>query len=180
LIKGGLDKVTGFVEVLDSDFGQTAVKITAVTAALAGLSKVIGAIASSKFVGVLKQIPTLISAISGALAGSEAAASALTFMLGPLTAMLPVLLSIAGVIAGIKLYDHFHVDYDEQIDKVKSLKDEYEELYGVEGEYEALKAKQSSGGGLSAYEQSRLDYLEQYKKSLEETMELEKQAALEH
>ena len=163
---GGLIKA---VEVLDSGFGQAAISALALKLAISGIVKAVGAIAGA---GIVKDLVAFISLLS---TEGVAAFSLLAGVIGPIGIAVA---AIAGIIAGVKLYDFFHVDYDEQIEKVKELKGEYEELYGVQGEYEALRAKESDGS-LSAYEQSRLDYLEQYKKSLEETMELEKKAALE-
>lgn len=175
LATGFLDGLIKGVEVLDSGFGQAAISAAALGLALSGIMKAFAAIKGAQ---IFKDIALFGTAFSEVFAsqGLLAALGQTAALLGPIGIAIA---GIAAVIAGVKLYDFFHVDYDEQIDKVKSLKDEYEELYGVDGEYEALKAKQASDGGLSAYEQSRLDYLEQYKKSLEETMELEKQAALE-
>lgn len=178
LIKGGLDAVTGFVEVLDSGFGQAAIKVAAITAAFAGLSKVIGGIASSKFVGVLKDIPVFLAAF-GDIAKGQGLVAALGQVLGMLGPIGVAAATIAGIVGAIKLADFLDVDYDEQISKVKELKDEYEGLYGKEGELQALEAKQKSDEGLSGWEQSRLQYLRDYRKELEQNIELEKQAALE-
>ena len=169
LATGFLDGLIKGVEVLDSGFGQAAISALALKLAISGIVKAVGAIAGA---GIVKDLVAFISLLS---TEGVAAFSLLAGVIGPIGIAVA---AIAGIIGAVKLADFLRVDYDEQIDKVKSLKDEYEELYGVQGEYEALRAKESSGG-LSAYEQSRLDYLEQYKKSLEETMELEKKAALE-
>lgn len=173
LIKGGLDGVTKVVEVLDSDFGQAAIKVAGITAAFAGLAKVVGVIAGSAGIAKIAEFFAFIAEF-GAGETILASFSGLAAAMGPL---LPILAGIAAAVTAGKLYDFFHIDYSEQADKVKDLKSEYEELYGTQSEYQQLIDKQTSGGGLDQYEQNRLDYLKNYQKELQATIEAEKELA---
>lgn len=179
LIKGGLDGVTKVVEVMDSDFGQAAIKVAAVSVAVGGLAKAFTAVKGA-LVGsaLLKDIGLFATAFSEVFASQGIIAA-----LGQTLALLgPIGIAIAGIVAAVgtmKLADFLTVDYSEQVEKVKGLKNEYDELYGTQSEYQQLIDKQASGQGLDDWEQRRLDYLKDYQKELRNRIELEKELAKE-
>lgn len=184
MIKGGLDKVTGFVEALDSDMGHMAIKAAAFALAFAGIAKAIKGIAElanvAKIGALLKDVPLFLSAF-GEIAAQQGVIAALGQSFGMLgSALGPIGIALAGiaaVIAGVKLVDFFDVDYDEQIEKVEALRDKWDELYGTESEYQELVKKRSSADGLSDWEKTRLDYLKEYRSELKQAIQDEETLA---
>lgn len=174
-IKGVLDGLTTAIEVLDSDLGHAAISAAAFSLAALGIVKaftgITKAIAASKLITAFTALQgpglTLLGRLTGGI-------SALAAALGPVGIAIA---AIAATIATYKVVDFFHIDFKEQGEKVSALRKEYEELYGVEGEYQELISKRTEDGGLSAREQARLDYLETYRSELQHTINLEKELA---
>lgn len=161
-IKIGLDAVTGFIKVLDSDFGKFAVTVAGVTAVVGGLQSAFGALGKTNFGKTFKQI------LDGATTLKEGLAA--------LTAANPLLFAVAaGTAAGYgiaKLIDRLNVSFEEQTQIVEDLQQKYDALYGSGSEYENLAQRADS---LTEAEKNRLQVLEAEKIALEDTIKLETQ-----
>ena len=161
-IKIGLDAVTGFIKVLDSDFGKFAITVAGVTAVVGGLQSAFGALGKTNFGKTFKQI------LDGAATLKEGLAA--------LTAANPLLFAVAaGTAAGYgiaKLVDHLNVSFEEQTQIVEELQQKYDALYGGGSEYEDLVQRADS---LTEAEKNRLQVLEAEKIALEDTIKLEAQ-----
>lgn len=161
-IKIGLDAVTGFIKVLDSDFGKFAITVAGVTAVVGGLQSAFGALGKTNFGKTFKQI------LDGAATLKEGLAA--------LTAANPLLFAVAaGTAAGYgiaKLIDRLNVSFEEQTQIVEDLQQKYDALYGGGSEYEDLAQRADS---LTEAEKNRLQVLEAEKIALEDTIKLETQ-----
>ena len=161
-IKIGLDAVTGFIKVLDSDFGKFAITVAGVTAVVGGLQSAFGALGKTNFGQTFKQI------LDGATTLKEGLAA--------LTAANPLLFAVAaGTAAGYgiaKLIDRLNVSFEEQTQIVEELQQKYDALYGSGSEYEDLAQRADS---LTEAEKNRLQVLEAEKIALEDTIKLETQ-----
>lgn len=161
-IKIGLDAVTGFIKVLDSDFGKFAVTVAGVTAVVGGLQSAFGALGKTNFGKTFKQI------LDGATTLKEGLAA--------LTAANPLLFAVAaGTAAGYgiaKLIDRLNVSFEEQTQIVEDLQQKYDALYGSGSEYENLAQRADS---LTDAEKNRLKVLEAEKIAQEDIIKLETQ-----
>lgn len=173
VIKGSLDGIIGALEFLDSDLGHAIITASGFALAVAGIFKAFKSIA-----GVIKasQLTNFLLSFGEIASGQGifAALSQTLALIGPLGVALA---GLAAIVATPALVDFFTTDYAEQGEKVSQLTAEYEELYGAESEYQALIEKRSSDTGLNDWEQSRLAYLEEYRKELKETIKAEQEIA---
>lgn len=170
-IKGAIDGVTGAIRFLDSDLGQAAIKAGAFALAFKGVAGIFNAIVSSK------ALTTIVQFFKAAKSwGIVEALGAVATTIGPIGVALA---GIAAVLATPAIVDFFTTDYSEQVEKVKELKNQYEELYGIEGEYSKLLSKQSSETGLTSWEKSRLEFLKQQRAEYEKNLELQKELVSE-
>lgn len=163
-IKGGLDVITGFIKVLDSDFGHFAITVAGVTAATALFSKGLAALNATAFgstlTGMLKSVTDLKAGI--ALLTETMLASPLFY----------VAVGTAAIYGIVKAVDALTVTYDEQVEKVKELESAYEAAYGQGSRLDELKNKTSA---LTEAEKEELKILEARAKAQQLLIDGEKQ-----
>ena len=171
-IKGALDGVTGTIKVLDSDLGQTAIKIGAVTGTVTLLGKGVNALkgAATAKVGAMAFGPIAEGATTAGLAAKTFLAS-----INPVTAAIIAVAAAAVAIPAI--VDAVTVSYEEQIEKVQELQTQYSELTAAGGEYATLQEKLASGGTLTSQEEKRLAILKAQVNTLEQRFKLEQEEA---
>ena len=171
-IKGALDGVTGTIKVLDSDLGQTAIKIGAVTGAVTLLGKGVNALkgAATAKVGAMAFGPIAEGATTAGLAAKTFLAS-----INPVTAA--IIAVAAAAVAFPAIVDAVTVSYEEQIEKVQELQTQYSELTAAGGEYATLQEKLASGGTLTSQEEKRLAILKAQVNTLEQRFKLEQEEA---
>lgn len=171
-IKGALDGVTGTIKVLDSDLGQTAIKIGVVTGAVTLLGKGVNALkgAATAKVGAMAFGPIAEGATTAGLAAKTFLAS-----INPVTAAIIAVAAAAVAIPAI--VDAVTVSYEEQIEKVQELQTQYGELTAAGGEYATLQEKLASGGTLTSQEEKRLAILKAQVDTLEQRVKLEQEEA---
>lgn len=148
-IKGGLDVITGFIKVLDSDFGHFAITVAGVTAATALFSKGLAALNATAFgstiTGMLKSVTDLKAGI---------ALLTETMLANPLFWVAAGTAAIYGI---VKAVDALTVTYDEQVEKVEELESAYEAAYGQGSRLDELRNKTSA---LTEAEKEELKILE--------------------
>ena len=167
-IKIGLDAVTGFIKVLDSDFGRFAITVAGVTAAVALLSKGIVALETGITALALSQGPLA--------AGVTTTAAAFKVLTGAMLAnpLFWVAGGAAAIYSIVKLVSDLNVTYEEQVQIVKELSQEYDDLYGSGSEYDDLIKRAND---LTEAEKNRLAVLEAEKLAMEDLIKMEKQRA---
>ena len=168
MIKGSLDGITSAIEFLDSDLGHAAISAAAFAAAFVGIGKAFAAVAGSNAIS----LATKFFAVLGE-GGLVAALSKVAAFIGPLGM---VAAAIGAIVAAPKIIDFFSTDYSEQAESLSKLNDEYESLFGTMGEFATLSEKESTGN-LTQWEKNRLDYLRDYQKELDGTIQKEKEFA---
>lgn len=171
-IKGALDGVTGTIEVLDSDLGQTAIKIGTVTGAVGLLGKGVSALkgVATEKVGAMAFGPIAEGATTAGLAAKTLLAS-----INPVTAA--VIAVAAAAVAIPAIVDAVTVSYEEQIEKVQELQTQYSELTAAGGEYATLQEKLEAGGTLTSQEEKRLAILKAQVSTIEQRFKLEQEEA---
>lgn len=170
MIKGTLDGVTTAIEFLDSGLGHAVITVGALALAFSGLGKVLGALAASNIVN-------LIRALTATAMGSAAGKSALAFLTADMAPMLTVGALAADFVFMAKAIDEAYVSMEEQKAVISDLKTEYEQLTGAGSEYAQLMEKMDSDEGLTSREKARLDILEQQSANLENQIRQEEELA---
>lgn len=167
-IKAGLDIVIGLVEVLDSGFGKFAVTVAGTTVAVALLSKGIVALETGITALALSQGPLA--------AGVTTTAAAFKVLTGAMLAnpLFWVAGGTAAIYSIVKLASDLNVTYEEQVQIVKELSQEYDDLYGSGSEYDDLIKRAND---LTEAEKNRLAVLEAEKLAMEDLIKMEKQRA---
>lgn len=178
-IKGALDGTIAAIELLDTDAARTVTSVVALTAALMGVSKAESTISTSLLgTQVGKELALGFTLLSdGAITAKQAISTLGSVLLA--SPLVKTALVAGGILGIIKLADALNVSYEEQVDKISKLRNEYEELNSTEGEYQKLQDKRAAGFSLSKQEESRLQALEAQNKSLERQIQLEEQLAIE-
>lgn len=166
LIKGALDVITGLVKVLDSDFGHFVITVASVTAAFAGLQAVWKSLKSTSLGATLAQLLDGTIALKGGITALTTAMSAnpLFWVAG----------GAAAIHSIVKLVSDLNVTYEEQVQIVKELSQEYDDLYGSGSEYDDLIKRAND---LTEEEKNRLAVLEAEKLAMEDLIKMEKQRA---
>lgn len=179
VIKGSLDGIISALNFLDSGVGHAALGIAALTASFAGIAKLIPVITGSKLVTFFTDFA---AASKAAAAGSEAAASAMSMMKGDIISAITPFLAFVALAADFKFMadaiDEAFVSFDEQTEKVASLKSEYEQLTGAGSEYAQLMAKVGTGD-LTQADRNRLTILNAQADALERQIQLEQDLAFQ-
>ena len=131
VIKGGLDVLIGFIDLLDTSIGRAVVTSVAFGGAAVGI------------VAGVKAITTAMTALNMATLAN------------------PIFLGVAGVtltVAGtIALFDALTTTYEEQLEVLNDLTAEYNERFGKDSEYEKLKSHEED---LLEIEKEKLRILE--------------------
>lgn len=165
LATGFLDGVIKAVEVLDSGFGQAAIKAGAFALAMNGITKGLTALAGT---AVIRDLGAFISLLS-----TEGIAA-----FGALSATLTPLMAISALSADFmfmkKAIDDAYVSLEEQANIVTDLKTQYEQLTGAGSEYAQLM-DQVGTGGLTEQERARLTVLNAQADALERQIKLEEE-----
>lgn len=132
-IKIGLDAVTGFIKVLDSDFGHFAITVAGVTAAVALLSKAMATLSSTALISTLTGMLTSVADFKAGFALLSE-----TVMKNPALLAAAATAAIYGIVKGV---DALTTTYDEQVAVVQQLESEYEAAYGQGSRLDELKSK---------------------------------------
>lgn len=132
-IKIGLDAVTGFIKVLDSDFGHFAITVAGVTAAVALLSKAMATLSSTALISTLTGMLTSVADFKAGFALLSE-----TVMKNPVLLAAAATAAIYGIVKGV---DALTTTYDEQVAVVQQLESEYEAAYGQGSRLDELKSK---------------------------------------
>ena len=147
VIKGGLDVLIGFIDLLDTGIGRAAVTSVAFGGAAVGIVTVVKAITAAM---TALNVATLANPIFLGVAGATAL--------------------IAAITASV---EDLNVSYKEQADIVSGLNSEFETMFGYGSEYETLKAHEED---LLDVERERLKTLEAIREQKEwELKEAKKQ-----
>lgn len=165
LATGFLDGLIKGVEVLDSGFGQAAIKAGAFALAMNGITKGLTALAGTT---VVRDLGAFISLLS-----TEGVAA-----FGALSATITPLMAIAALSADFmfmaKAIDEAYVSMDEQEAIVADLKSQYEQLTGAGSEYAQLMDKVGTSS-LTERERARLTVLNAQADALERQIKLEEE-----
>lgn len=165
LATGFLDGAIKAVEVLDSGFGQVAIKAGAFALAMNGITKGLMALAGTT---VVRDLGAFISLLS-----TEGVAA-----FGALSATLTPLMAISALSADFmfmkKAIDDAYVSMDEQEAVVADLKTQYEQLTGAGSEYAQLMDKVGTGD-LTQRDRARLTVLNAQADALERQIKLEEE-----
>lgn len=143
-IKIGLDAVTGFIKVLDSDFGHFVITVAGVTAAVTLLSKAMATLRSTALISTLTGMLTSVADFKAGLA---------LLLKSPVFVTAATTAAIYGIVKGV---DALTTTYDEQVAVVQQLESEYEAAYGQGSRLDELKSKTEA---LTEAEQRELDIL---------------------
>ena len=143
-IKIGLDAVTGFIKVLDSDFGHFVITVAGVTAAVTLLSKAMATLRSTALISTLTGMLTSVADFKAGLA---------LLLESPVFVTAATTAAIYGIVKGV---DALTTTYDEQVAVVQQLESEYEAAYGQGSRLDELKSKTEA---LTEAEQRELDIL---------------------
>lgn len=163
-VKGAIDVLTGFINVLDS--GATKAVVT--VAALAGGVRLLVGALTALGDSALMNIPR---ALLGMATGSQAAAAAFRMLTAEMLAN-PMFwgTAIVGALVAFKKIEDALVDtYEEQKATLEELNAEYE---STKSEYEQLKSR---AGELNDVEKHRLELLEAENRELEKQRQLQAQ-----
>lgn len=128
-IKIGLDAVTGFIKVLDSDFGHFVITVAGVTAAVTLLSKAMATLRSKALISTLTGMLTSVADFKAGLA---------LLLKSPVFVTAATTAAIYGIVKGV---DALTTTYDEQVAVVQQLESEYEAAYGQGSRLDELKSK---------------------------------------
>ena len=171
-IKGGLDVVTGAINLLDTSLGRALVTVTALTLGVSLLQKGARVFSDTLAGNTIKNVVSLVKALIEAKKGSEAAASALTFMGKSLTALkiTGVVAAIAALVGGVvALSDALHTSFAEATEQVSNTQSE---IAAIDSEYQSLILK---GNDLTASEERRKQVLESQLQILKDQLALDYQ-----
>lgn len=179
VVKGGLDGLTGFVELLDSDFGHAAIEVAALATAFTGLSKAANLLKGSKIASFLGDIPNFANAFSfiAKQQGTMKALGQTVSMVGSTLLKSPVAWA-AAIMGVVEVVDLLTTTFEEQGEKVQELQGQYDELNKAGGRLEALR-KQDAGGDLTRREQAELTILQAQSNELERQLKLAKEKAVQ-
>lgn len=178
MVKGAFDRVTGLLDVLNTDVGHAAVEVTALSVAFAGIEKGAKFLAATPIIAGIKSIATEFAAFAslaaegGVMAALSASFAALPAAINPVTVAIAALLA-CGILVP-KVVEAMTTSYAEQTEKVDELQSKYDQLTDKEGELATLRDKVASGTA-SGWEKNRFRNLEQEKHELEEILKLEKE-----
>lgn len=131
VVKGGLDVLIGFIDLLDTGIGRAVVTSVA-------------------FGGAAVGVVTGVKAITAAMTALNVATLANPIFLGTAGAAI----AVAGFAT---LVDSLNVSYEEQVEIVSGLNSEFEAMFGYGSEYETLKSHEED---LLDVEKERLKTLE--------------------
>lgn len=177
VIKAGLEGLTGVLDALNSDFGQTAIQATLFVGAGLALVGVIGKIVGSvaTFSASAIMLSTQLGMLGIEVGATQLALSALgaTLLSNPLFLAAAGGLAIAGIIG---LVDKLSVSFEEQAAIVDELEAEQAKLYGAGGEVEQLRANVDN---LTASEKVRLSVLEAQEQVLQRQIDEARQLEYE-
>lgn len=171
-IKGGLDVVTGAINLLDTSLGRALVTVTALTLGVSLLQKGARVFSDTLAGNTIKNVVSLVKALIEAKRGGEAAASALTFMGKSLTALkiTGVVAAIAALVGGVvALSDALHTSFEEATEQVSNTQSE---IAAIDSEYQSLLLK---GNDLTASEERRKQVLESQLQILKDQLALDYQ-----
>ena len=177
VIKGSLQGLTGILDALNSDFGQTAIQAGLVTAGVALLATGV-----AKAVGVVKKFIAASAATAAAMGKAVTGVNILTLSVQALTTSLlasPLFWAVAaaaGLAGIITLIDKTTVSFEEQAAVVDELEAKQRSLYGAGGEIEQLRANVDN---LTASEKVRLGVLEAQEQVLQRQIEKARQLEYE-
>ncbi len=171
-VKSALDILTGVIKVLDSGFAEFTVTVAGTVAEFLLLKKAITAIASSNlFNFIINEIAMIATTAGGAKIALADLAALLT------NSPIAIVTIAAAALWGIaKASDALTLTYEEQLEIVRDLNDEYEKQFGLGSEYEDLKNRAEE---LTEVEQRRLEVLEAQRIAAEATLKAEKERAAE-
>nr|DAJ10161.1 MAG TPA: minor tail protein [Caudoviricetes sp.] len=160
-IKIGLDAVTGFIKVLDSDFGHFVITVAGVTAAVTLLSKAMATLRSTALISTLTGMLTSVADFKAGLA---------LLLKSPVFVTAATMAAIYGIVKGV---DALTATYDEQVAVVQQLESEYEAAYGQGSRLDELKSKTEA---LTEAEQRELDILKDRAEVAKSNLQEEKDA----
>ena len=164
-IKVSLDVITGFIKVLDSDFGHFALTVAGVTAATALFSKGLAALNATAFVSTLTGMLKSVTDFKAGIALLTETVKANPLLWG-------VAAGTAAIYGIVKAVDALTVTYDEQVEKVEELESAYEAAYGQGSRLDELRNKTSA---LTEAEKEELKILEARAKAQQLLIDGEKQ-----
>lgn len=149
MVKSGIDALIQAVEFLDSEAGHLRITVAGVVA--------VSALAQAAFTKLTASIAASTLATKGLWAAFSAN---------------PIFLGVLGFTGLIAVIDEITVSYEEQVEIVKELNSEYDQMFGAGSEYDTLKNKV---GELTEQEQARLNVLEAQNRAMKEQIKMETQ-----